>query len=760
MALLAIFALIIFNTSLNPDLAVAALGDDYFEGFEGSVFPAWGATGFWHIEDNDSSSWPLYDIPSDSHYAWYGNSTSGNYDTGVDWNSGDLTSDSIDLTGLIDPIELGFWSWAETENLEDIDKKEIFISPDGGSSWDQLGKIPDSDYEWQYWGFDITEYSNSDNVRIRFSFDTGDEIGNTYRGWMLDNITIGSPLPRYELFIMQDFQAAVGDIRPIDFLAKSYFEYSTDVSISIIMETPSGPTETLYEETFITLDAYETWDHNLQYEFTEPGSYRVIFILIDDTGTKWIVDCWWEIEGEPADEFILRIEQDYYAGITDNRKMGFFINSYFDISVNANISIIMETPSENITLFYEPYNMIEADGYWEEWFDYTFTETGVHFVHFIVIDEYGYKWVVICPWEIESDFFDLWIDQDYHAGVTDWRMMKFHTKSYYNHGVDVNISIDILTPSGPIINQYSEDLVHVNAFGYWDYALEYQFTEPGSYTIIFSIVDEYGMGWARECSWYIESDFFGTWIEQDMDAIVGDTRSMRFHTKNYFDHGMSVDIIAEIYTPWDTTELLIEDSVWIDAYKSWNDSVEYTFTETGEYGVFFRVIDENDDEWAVDCYWKVHEPGEKERFELKIDCDRSVNVGDDETMKFMVASYFNHGMDVKINATIKTPDGVVETLFTEMVWIDAYGTWAESIDYEFKEVGEYKVIMVLVDDIGAEWVEDESIDSEAETTEPTGTSSEESSPPTIGVTPGFESLLIIGTIAAIATYYRKRHMKS
>ncbi|MHA2203973.1 MAG: Heimdall-CTERM domain-containing surface protein [Candidatus Hodarchaeales archaeon] len=38
--------------------------------------------------------------------------------------------------------------------------------------------------------------------------------------------------------------------------------------------------------------------------------------------------------------------------------------------------------------------------------------------------------------------------------------------------------------------------------------------------------------------------------------------------------------------------------------------------------------------------------------------------------------------------------------------------------------------------------------------------SEESSPPTIGVTPGFESLLIIGTIAAIATYYRKRHMKS
>ncbi|MHA2203547.1 MAG: hypothetical protein ACW991_07640, partial [Candidatus Hodarchaeales archaeon] len=637
MALMAIFALIIFNSQLNPSPAVAALGDDYFEDFEGLVFPAWEATGFWHIEDNDSSSWPLSNIPSDSHYAWYGNSTSGNFDTGNNWNSGDLTSDSINLTKLeIPAIELGFWSWAETENLEGVDEKIISISLDDGSSWEQLGLIPDSDYEWQYWSFDITEYSDSENFKVRFSFDSIDEVANDFRGWMLDNITIGLPEPRYELFIMQDFHAVVGDIRPIDFLAKSYFDTQKIANISIIMETPSG-TEILYGPMFNTIPEYGTWDHNVQYEFKEPGTYTVIFILIDDTGTIWMIDCWWEIEGEPADEFILRIEQDYDAGITDNRKMGFFINSYFDISVNANISIIMETPSENITLFYEPYNMIEAYGYWEEWFDFTFTETGVHFVHFIVIDEYGYKWVIICPWEIESDFFDLWIDQDYHAGVTDWRMMKFHTKSYYNHGVDVNISIDILTPSGPIINQYSEDLIHVDAFGYWDYALEYQFTEPGDYTVIFSIIDEYGMGWARECPWYIESDFIGTWIEQDMDAIVGDTRSMRFHVKNYFDHGMSVDIIAEIDTPWDTTELLIEDSVWIDAYKSWNVSIEYTFTEIGEYKVFFRVIDENYDEWPDECYWKVHEPeepGEKERFELKISCDRSVNIGDKETMKF------------------------------------------------------------------------------------------------------------------------------
>ena len=115
-------------------------------------------------------------------------------------------------------------------------------------------------------------------------------------------------------------------------------------------------------------------------------------------------------------------------------------------------------------------------------------------------------------------------------------------------------------------------------------------------------------------------------------------------------------------------------------------------------------------------------------------------------------------MDVKLNATIETPNGDVELLFNEIVWIDSFDYWQESIDYEFKEVGEYKLIFILIDDIGTEWVEDGSIDSEAETTETEATSSEETSPPTIGISPGFESYLILGVIAAVAIYYRKRRI--
>jgi hypothetical protein len=757
MVLLAMFALLIFNSPLNP--AIADLGDDYFEDFEGSVFPAWEATGLWHIEDNDISAWPVYDLPSDSHYAWYGDNTTGNYDTG-DRNYGSLTSDSINLTKLTTtPIELGFWSWAETENLPDskIDRKEIFISKDGGA-WDCLGQIPDSDHQWRYYGFDLTPYADSEDVKIRFSFDTDDDFGNDYRGWMLDNITIGFPRPRFDLFIIQDFYAVVGETRPIDFLAKSFFGTQLETNITIIMETPTSGPEILFEANSYTIEAYGKWEHNVQYEFKESGPYTVIFNLTDsDTYTEWIVECWWEIEEKPEEEFILWIDQDYYAGITDTRKMGFHIDSFFENPMKVNVSIIMQDPiGVNETLFLEPFIEIEAYNHWEEWLDYTFTQTGEYWVYFIVVDEFGIEWAVTCPWEIESDFFHLWIDQENYAGVTDTRGMKFHAKSYFNYMIEINISIDIMTPSGPIENLYSEDEVNIESFGFWDNDLEYQFTEAGEYIVIFSIVDEFGMGWAQECHWYIEADFFGTWINQEMEAYIGDTRTIEFNTKSYFDHGMTIDIKAEIYTPEDTTDILLEESVWIDEYKSWNKSVEYTFDVPGEYKVFFLVADENNNEYAKDCHWKVHQG-----FELKIDQDYKADVGDEERMKFLVKSYFDHDMEVEINITIKTPSGTVETLLHEMVWIYTYDPWEESIDYEFKEVGEYKVLFVLIDDIGVEWVEDCEWDiSEPDTeTSETETTSEESSSPTIpgSITPGFEGFLILGAITTITLYYRKRH---
>lgn len=763
------FTLLIFNAPLNP--VVADLSDDYFEDFEGSVFPAWKATGLWHIEDNDSSSWAgttpwPKDLPSDSHFAWYGNNQTGNYVTLGEKNNGTLTSDSINLTKLVEqgktPIELGFWSWAETENLLNdpaIDRKEIFISKDRGL-WDYLGQIPDSDYEWQYWGFDLTPYADSEDVRIRFSFDTNDEYANDYRGWMLDNITIGLPRPRFELFIMQEFSAYVGETRPIDFQAKSFFGNPLVTNITITMETPSGYTETLHEEKFSTVEAYGKWDHNIQYEFKEVGTYFVHFKLTDfDTKTEWFVDCWWDISEKPQNEFLLRIEQDYYAGITDNRKMGFFIDSFFDISVQVNVTIKMENPNKvNETLFYEPFVSIDSYSLWEFWLDYTFTQIGEYWVYFIVEDESGVKWAVSCPWEIETNFFDLWIDQDMEAGVTEVRNMHFYVKSYFDYTSTINISIDIQTPGDLIENLYTEYFVDIGAFGFWDYGLEYEFLEAGEYMILFSIVNETGHGWARECPWCIEKDFIGVWIDQDTHAFVGETHDIGFRIKNYYNLGMDIDYIAEMTTPGGSTDALYQETgIWINAYEEIGIKLSYEFKESGEYKVLFRVTDTYGMDWIIDCLWKVEEVGEQERFELKIDQDTRAEVGDVEQMIFMVKSYFNRDMYVEINITIENPSGEVESLFYDaQVMIEAYNSWEKKIDYEFKEVGDYKVLFILTDDIGTEWVEDCNWDISEPSTEET--SSEESSPPTIGVTPGFEGFLIIGVIATIAIFYRKRHI--
>ncbi|MFX1518154.1 MAG: hypothetical protein ACFFC6_17800 [Promethearchaeota archaeon] len=452
--------------------------------------------------------------------------------------------------------------------------------------------------------------------------------------------------------------------------------------------------------------------------------------------------------------------QDYSAGVTDTRKMGFFIDSFFDIALHVDIHIFMKTPyGEEITLLYKEEILIYELDRWEEWLEFTFPEPGDYWVYFIVVDETGMEWSTNCPWEIESNFFDLHIDQEYHAGVTDVRDMIFHAKSYFNYGMIINISIDIRTPSDSK-NLHSEELVEIEAFGFWDYGLEYEFPDPGEYMVTFRVVNaKTGDTWIVECPWKIETDFLGVWIDQDTHAFVGETHDIGFRIKNYYDGliGMDIDYIAEMHTPSGMTEPLFQHTgVWISAYDEIGIMISYEFTEPGDYKVFFRATDTYGYSWTIDCYWKVEELSEKERFELKIDQNTEANVGDEGRMKFLVNSFFNHAMDVNINITIKTPSGDVETLFNEVVWIDSYGDWEKSIDYEFEEEGDYTVLLVLTDDIGVEWVED----CEWEISEPSTSeiaSSEESNPPIITPTPGFGGFTIIGAIVAIATYYRKRH---
>lgn len=833
---------------------MAALGDDFFEDFEGSDFSAWTATGLWHIENNDTSLWPIDGIPSKSQYAWYGNSTSGNYDTGES-NFGNFTSDSIDLTGLSEPIELGFWSWAQTESSEEYDKKMIFISPDGGNSWKKLGMIPNEE-GWQYWTYDITDFKDNNEFRISFSFDTIDSIDNLHRGWLIDDISIGKPLERFELWIEQETHAFIFDSGIMKFNAKSYFDYSIKTNITITIETPSNIIEILYVNDGVEFSAYELWSIPIEYTFEEAGDYHVNFILDDATGKSWIADCWWdidedvfnlwigqdkqaflyeermmefsatsyfndskivdvsinierpnsgyenlyykediwisafgtwnhtlsykftqigyyyvdfividedgvewgiscewEIQGEKNNTFILWIEQDYYAPITEARKMGFFVESYFENPMYINIKIEIKLPNGTVETLYEKDNiLIEAS--WEEWLDYKFTQVGDYVVIFTLIDDTGKDWVVDCWWKVEADYYELRIYQENEAGVTDIRKIEFEAKSYFNYQMETNISIHIMTPNGSIEVLYYEESATIKDYGYWNYALEYEFTEAGGYLVIFIVEDDTGTEWVENCWWWVKEDFFGVWIDQENYAQVNDIRKMNFHTKSYYNSSMYVDVIIEIETPY-SNETLYKNSVEIDAYESWNISLEYEFTQEGAYIVYFTVIDKFERNWSTDCWWKV-EAKEKEYFYLDIDQYYRAEIGDEEKIEFYAKSYFTHDMAVNISITIETPDGTIETLYEKnSVGIEAGGSWSHSLEYKFTEEGEYKVLFTLIDDIGAKWFED----CNWKITEPnTETEDTKDTEPSIGVTSGFESLFIIVAVAAMAIFYKKRYV--
>jgi hypothetical protein len=140
----------------------------------------WTSSGLWHISAQRSDS--------PAHSWWYGQESTGNYDTG-DANSGYLTSPSISLAGSANP-ELTFKSWYKTENTgTSWDKKIVQVSTDGGSTWTDIKLIADTPSTWNIETVDLSSYAGK-TIVIRFCFDTVDGLYNNYEGWYIDDVKI------------------------------------------------------------------------------------------------------------------------------------------------------------------------------------------------------------------------------------------------------------------------------------------------------------------------------------------------------------------------------------------------------------------------------------------------------------------------------------------------------------------------------------------------------------------------------------------
>ena len=231
------------------------LGPIFYDDFESGLSQWDSITGLWHLT-NASSVWsdPYH---SPTHSMWFGNESTGNFDTGYQ-EMGNLTSIPIDLT-VTTYAQLEFYQWREGEGGS-YDVSYVYISTDG-VNWNQIYTSPQQYIApWQKVSIDISAYAGYPSVQVRFYFDTIDSIFNAYRGWLLDDVAIlGSVIIPHDLRVSLEvpenpeigntysINATVTNIGSSDETSVGFFLYldGTTVSSISIPSLVSGASYTL-----------------------------------------------------------------------------------------------------------------------------------------------------------------------------------------------------------------------------------------------------------------------------------------------------------------------------------------------------------------------------------------------------------------------------------------------------------------------------------------------------------------------------------
>lgn len=172
------------NTSAISNVVDVTTGEGnevYSESFENGD-GGWEAIGLWHLTERKASD--------GATAFWYGNEATGNYNTGAA-NSGELLSPPIDLTGAENP-NLVYDTEFDVEAGNAFDKMTITVF----DAEDPTINVTVEEVDGASGGFiprGISLAGMSDRVvRVRFSFDTVDAVGNDTEGWFVDRVRIVS----------------------------------------------------------------------------------------------------------------------------------------------------------------------------------------------------------------------------------------------------------------------------------------------------------------------------------------------------------------------------------------------------------------------------------------------------------------------------------------------------------------------------------------------------------------------------------------
>ena len=193
------------------------------------------------------------------------------------------------------------------------------------------------------------------------------------------------------------------------------------------------------------------------------------------------------VSEEPDGYFELYIYQQNHGAVGETGVMGFDVSSYFNVSMDVNISLIIMTPSDLLVTIYSGPAFVPAWGLFYDEVNYTFTEKGHYQVKLFVYDGFGYEWTADCWWDISDPWLDLWISQDNYASVGETGYMAIDLESHFSYHMNVSAKVAIVTPNGTEVIIYQDHQISLLPYDFWYYDVLFLFTEPGFYDVIFSV---------------------------------------------------------------------------------------------------------------------------------------------------------------------------------------------------------------------------------------------------------------------------------
>ncbi len=177
------------SRAITVTVEAECTGGGLSESFESGA-GGWTTGGLWHLAANSSCAAPGYSSPTRAMV--YGQDGGCDYDTGGQ-TSGDLISPEIAGITAESTLSFDYFRQVENEPSFEVDTTEVAVAVAGTSTWTTVwsrDSTTASENAWTASGPISLAAWAGETVRLRFRFDSVDEIANDYVGWLVDDVEV------------------------------------------------------------------------------------------------------------------------------------------------------------------------------------------------------------------------------------------------------------------------------------------------------------------------------------------------------------------------------------------------------------------------------------------------------------------------------------------------------------------------------------------------------------------------------------------